>query len=273
MTEKPIIIIDKKKALVSLEDNPVSFRNFGKHLKNDKELVFRAVSLNCFNLGHVSEKLRDNDELVDLAISKNGATIGYASKRIQDNKEFVLRAVKNNAAAIYGVSERLKDDKQIIKEVLKKGPEDFKAASERIKANKEMGLLAVKHRGDNIQFLSSELRCDKDIVLEALSARKYDYKILSNCINDELGDNEVIIKKLLKKNIDAISLASERLRSDPVIMLFVVQKDPFKLKWASNEIRDACKGNDPIVILNKFIFNSKLNETLGNKNPQRKIKI
>ena len=273
MQDKHPIIIDKKKALISLESNPVSFRNFGKHLRNDRELVFRAVNLNCFNLGHASEQLRDDNELVDLAISKNGSTIGYASKRIQDDKEFALRAIRNNGSSIHGVSERLQDDEELIKEVLKKSPEEFKVASPRIKADKSMGLLAVKYKGDNIQYLSDELRYDKDIVWEVLNSRKYDYKIISNCINDELGDNEEIIKKLLKKNIDAIKFASYRLRSEPHIILFVIQKDPLKLRFASNEIRDACIGNDPIVILNKFIFSNKLNETLSNKKSEKKMKI
>lgn len=70
MNNNQPIIIDRKKALISLDSNPVSFRNFGKHLRNDKELVFKAVSLNCFNFGYASNDIKDacigNDPIVIL---------------------------------------------------------------------------------------------------------------------------------------------------------------------------------------------------------------
>lgn len=66
-----------------------------ERLKNDYEVVYKAVKVDAFNLRYASNSLRDNRDIVLRAVNVYGGVLEDASERLQQNLELREIAAKN----------------------------------------------------------------------------------------------------------------------------------------------------------------------------------
>jgi hypothetical protein len=87
-------------------------------LKNDEQVVSRAISKNGLALEYASDALKNNLDMVYYAVQCHGSSLQYASKPLQRNKKVILAALKQNKAAYKHVPKECKNDIDVLAQLL-----------------------------------------------------------------------------------------------------------------------------------------------------------
>ena len=187
------------------------FENISYNMKDDKEIMLRAIS--CYKLFYnfASERLKTDKDII----------LCYLDL---DNLEDVDQDMRY---AIYKFLDNLEDNIKYI-----------------IKDDKDIILYVIKIKKKYIQLASTKLINDKDIIFYMLNINNLDLYINGyNCINEDLSihddnkyieyfiknlnnefkDDENIIMKLIKINGLYIKYASDRLKKDKNIVLEAIK--------------------------------------------------
>ncbi len=127
------------------------------------------------------------------------------------------------------------------------GFERFKYSN--FRNNKRVVMVAIKRNGFALAHASKELKADREVILVAInSSRGHALRYAS----DELGNDKEFVLKAMSINFNAFG-------------------------GASSELKDLCKGQDPIEALTKAINYEKLTKKLAPsvevEQPKRKLKI
>ncbi len=91
-------------------------------------------------------------------------------------------------------------------------------------------------------------------------------------------NNKMVVMVAIKRNGFALAHASKELKADKEVVLVAINSSRgHALKYASDELKDLCKGLDPIEALTKAINYDKLTKKLASgvevEQPKRKLKI
>src|SRR5690606_13001947 len=70
-----------------------AFERADSDLRGDKEVALVVVGIYGPNLEHVSAALKDDEEVVERAIGNLGMAIGSASDRLKGNRTFIIKAI------------------------------------------------------------------------------------------------------------------------------------------------------------------------------------
>ena len=87
---------DKEIALILLADTttaPFILRLFNEEIRNDIEVVMKAISLRGTCLAILNKDSQDNVDIVSKAVAERGISLCYSSDRIRDNLEIVRIAI------------------------------------------------------------------------------------------------------------------------------------------------------------------------------------
>eukprot|EP01124_Arcella_intermedia_P013071 TRINITY_DN19473_c0_g1_i2.p1 TRINITY_DN19473_c0_g1~~TRINITY_DN19473_c0_g1_i2.p1 ORF type:complete len:906 (+),score=233.45 TRINITY_DN19473_c0_g1_i2:164-2719(+) len=132
-------------------------------MRNDKEVVWKAVSQNGNNLQFASESLKNDKEIVSKAVSQHGCAIQFASEFLKNDKGIVLKAVSQTVDALQYVPTSLKYDKDVILRVVEKDPHSLFLYYPEIPQNSkkevildQLKILKEEKQIDNIQLLLNE---------------------------------------------------------------------------------------------------------------------
>jgi hypothetical protein len=147
-------------------------------------------------LQFATEQLKDDSEIVLKAIQENGMALKFASERLKDDPEIVLKAVQKYGGALEFASERLKDDAEIVLKAVQKYGGALEFASKRLKDDKEFVLAAIQENGMALQFATEQLKDDSEIVLKAIQENGMAFKFAS----ERLKDDPEIIRIFIEKN-------------------------------------------------------------------------
>ena len=112
-------------------------------LKNDNEIVQKAVVNNPHNLEHASEDLRNDKEIVLAAVRKDGKVLEFASEDLQNDKEIVLAAVKKDGELWDFASEDLRNDQEIVLAAMEKDCEAYQYVGNKLKEEDEEFALKI----------------------------------------------------------------------------------------------------------------------------------
>ena len=161
-----------------------------KRLRDDKEVVLKAVNNYPSNIRFASERLRADKEIVLIAIDDltgdgfYGCNIEFASMELRDDKEIVMIAIENDQSC-----------------------SAFSFASKRLRADKEVFLAAINaywypwssRQQSILLHASSELRADKESVLAAMKNSPFNSPSVElKYISNELSNDPEFMKKVKK---------------------------------------------------------------------------
>lgn len=83
---------------------------------SDKEHVLEKLEFFGSDLIFASRELKDDDEIVMKAVRKYPHSIRYASERLKNNREMVMEAVKSEVLVLQHISWELRSDPSFMNE-------------------------------------------------------------------------------------------------------------------------------------------------------------
>ena len=204
-------------------------------LRNDFEVVMKAVNRNGRNLQFASKSLKKDREIVMAAVQKTGTALDYASKELKNDREIVMVAVRSSGYALQYASKQLKNDREIVMAAVQDAGYALKFASEELKKDREIVMAAVREVGYALHFaLAKELKHDREIVMAAVQknggALQYASKELKN-------DREIVLAAL-KKDGFALEYASGKLKNDREVVVAAFSNNPYSFQYASKQLKN-----------------------------------
>lgn len=196
--------------------------NASDRLKDDFEVVSKAVKKDAWSIAFASERLKANKEIVELAVHKEPSTLQFVDHNWSDDKELVMAAVKKNGIALKWASSRLQDDDDIVGKATDTAPESIAWASDRFRKDFSYIFYLALSNPAIIEHAHDELRGNKESILT----------IMRVCCKEE-WEQELVGK------------------------------------FSSIEIKELCKGQNPIKALESAIAHETLEATLAKKQEPR----
>lgn len=212
-----------------------------------KNNAILACSKSGTKLAYVCEELRDDFDVVFKAVKNEGASLIFASRKLKKNKQIVFEAVKNSPNSFQYSDESLRGDEDIIIEALKEPSNISLVKLDQEKLKNEIFCLKILSSyprfyldldnilKNDINFIKKAVTANaivfeylseknRNIFEIALIAIKKDPAYLRN-VGDILKDNEEIVKVAISNNLSGhlYTEASERLRSKIELFELAVQ--------------------------------------------------
>lgn len=232
-------------------------------LRDDYELMKKAVSSNGLNLEFASERLKRDVELVLDAITAHSEACHFVDITLFENESFVKRLIERveriTSQTFKNIPESIKRDRQYLIEIAKKiawgddlegyadlSDREFVSevvgvngsvifyASEEIKDDEELARKAISG-GASLVSVSERLRNDTDFVCWAIER---DRPAVLRSAGEKAQDTRRVVLAAVSRQGTALDWASERLQDDIEVVSIAVKEDPRALMYASERIRN-----------------------------------
>ena len=268
-------------ALYAIKKTSRNFQYVDDVLKDNKEFLLKSIeeTNDPYLLIFSSSRLRA-DKLLVKQVKNIGFAYKYLSQDLKNDKEIALLAVESRGFALGDMPKHLRNDDDVVKVAINKFPPSYIFASMRLRKNRQYLELAIKTDFNFEQIykvMPSILKRDRNICL--LATRINGQNLLS--YEEYWGDDkEILLASIQSKKPFAwtLKLANEQLKNDKEFVLKFLKHSDRVIFHASEEIKEACKGNNPVDFLEKTIQAEKhfqeLEQVMGKKNDYKtKIKI
>lgn len=126
-----------------IDIHPHFFRYLSNQVKRNHMICLNAIERCPMILRDLAPSLRDDEEMVRKAVSLDGLLLASASERLRSDKSIVLQAIQNQPSAFKFASIPLQNDKEVTIEAVKGDGFMICYASEEMKANREVVLFAM----------------------------------------------------------------------------------------------------------------------------------
>ena len=161
---------DREIALAAVKNDGRDMQYVAELLKNDRGFILASLeSGNILGLPFIADELRNDYEIIMKAVNAAGIALNYASERLKNNKDIVLAAMRNQAWSLKAASEELRSDATIILEAIKSDIRNLQFASSKLKNDYHFILQVVNMQGAALQYASKDLKQNLDIILDALN--------------------------------------------------------------------------------------------------------
>lgn len=97
-----------KNIILDLDKTPYLLRLLPFYLKNDREIVLKAIQKDGLLIRFASKKLKNDKEIVLEAVKQNGLALKFVSRKLRNNKDIVLDAIEQNGSALKFASKKLR---------------------------------------------------------------------------------------------------------------------------------------------------------------------
>jgi hypothetical protein len=235
-------------AMESVTSNPSNLSVMSDQIKNNKEIVLRAVSVSSgAALLDASDTLRNDANFVLSFIKHHPRALKFASEHLRNNREFIAKALRQNPIVLRHVSDAFKDDLKIIgiavvslKKQNRRGSV-LQFASERIRNYKPAVEKVIKINGHELEGVSDNYKNDPTIVYSAISnTNGWALRFAS----ERLRNNDAFIQKAVQKGFHSLRFASDHLRGNEQIVSLAVEANVQTLGFA----RDSVKNDENFII-------------------------
>lgn len=215
-------------------DFTYGFSILGQKLRDDFDLVKKAVEIDGNNLQHASKRLKSNFEIISTALDSSLCAAKFIDPNhpILKNKEEILRIIKKH--------DRLKRSKPSYWNWWRKNYWEFndensffRFLDKKLREDKDIVLAALPLKAPVLKWTSKELRDNTKVVLKAIrySGTRCELRHASK----RLRDHAKVVKTAMHHKKDNLKFASSRIRSDKKMMLEAV-KECSGLKWVDRSL-------------------------------------
>jgi hypothetical protein len=143
-----------------------------KELRNDRDIVFTAISNSADALEFGSEELRTDDEFMHRTLPLHGGRcLRWILEPLVSDRQFLVDAVVANAKALKYVAQELRHDKDFIVTVVKLAATPLAYVPSHFYDDPEVMLAAVANDGGALVYASPSLCTDQEFVLSAVKLR------------------------------------------------------------------------------------------------------
>ena len=233
-----------------VEDSIIKYAS--QNLRNDKDIVLKAIEKNPDALEFASDRLKDDDMVVRRAIlNYNTTALQFASERLKNNFDIVKTAVQMNPEVLQFASKELRNNEDIVKEAVAYDTEYFKFAGDKIKEqfpnvekftekilydNKEYALNELQHTMSNFNSVSDRLKNDKEFIGEIVTLGTGRNRL--EFIPDKFKDDKDIVLKAMKTDGISLEFVSDRLKEDKEVVMTAVKNNWKALEFAPDKFKD-----------------------------------
>jgi len=231
-----------------VEDSIIKYAS--QNLRNDKDIVLKAIEKNPDALEFASDRLKDDDMVVRRAIlNYNTTALQFASERLKNNFDIVKTAVQMNPEVLQFASKELRNNEDIVKEAVVYDTQYFKFAGDKIKENfptvekftekilydnKEFALNKLQYTMSNFNSVSDRLKNDKEFIGEVVARWRNTFEF----IPDKFKDDKEIVLKAMKTDGISLEFVSDRLKEDKEVVKEAVKNDWKALNFANDKFKD-----------------------------------
>ena len=250
------ILSDPEMALVLADCNANEYNNIAKSLRDDPNLMLKAIKINPRIYISLPVKVKINRNIL-IEVAKNDP---YQLFKLTSIREEYKRTVFSDIELALIVAQKspniineifnpdIKNNLAVLQTIFcLSNPKECKKRLNQYTwglkyldqkywiDNKELIKKALREDGNMYNSLPQEYRTQKKI---ALLAVKSNPNVLKDC-PDELRDDSDVVKAALQEDTEEIlQFASERLRSDYDLVYKAVSVDALNLQYASTGLRD-----------------------------------
>ena len=148
------------------------FANVGNNIRNNRELMLKAIKLNSDCIGYSSnDLLNDSDYMIEV-ITINPKCINFANVDLKHKKDFMLKAVEKDIWCMEYARENLLNDEDFVLQAIEK--QNYKSlvyGNIKFRGDKEFMLKAIEKDIICYELISDDLRYDNDILQKLRQAR------------------------------------------------------------------------------------------------------
>lgn len=180
---------DEDVVSAAIMQNGLALEDASERLRGHRRTVIKSFS-SCFRLKHVGEHLKDDEDLVLKAIKIDSNVYIEISDRLRDSKKFALEALEANCDTFRVFSSRLTDDKIIALKAIEYNYENVRFVSERLKKDRDFIYAAIKHNPRVIEYLGA---VDKPMAIEALKINSVVFCKLSKDLQEDMEIQQYMV--------------------------------------------------------------------------------
>ncbi len=152
------------------------------------------------------ENMKDDREIVKRAVTKYGYALRYVSDRLRDDEEIVKLAIKNYSLAIHSASHRIGNDLDMLLLANEYGPIDLNEISDRrLFSNRNLmlklvsGRYSYRYNTDILLYIDEELLQDYEVLYYISLLKDCDERYMSEDDEVVLFDTESLWKYIPDK--------------------------------------------------------------------------
>mmetsp|Transcript_54305 Transcript_54305/g.129411 ORF Transcript_54305/g.129411 Transcript_54305/m.129411 type:complete len:283 (+) Transcript_54305:91-939(+) len=166
--QPPCTVAEKRTALCfAVVRDWKALAHASQEVRDDREIIEKAVQSHWEALQYASEKLRGNRDFILQVASREWAALGFATQELKQDRDFILSVVSNNWLTLAHAAKHLRDDREIITRAVAQHWEALRYASERLRADRAVVMMALAHSGKALEFAADELLEDTAFVAAA----------------------------------------------------------------------------------------------------------
>jgi hypothetical protein len=245
---------EKIDALKRVSTNDLELEFLSDEMKDDKDVVFAAVNVNCYAAVYASPRLWRNKEFVLYVLDRYETDdyeapciLSMVSKELLNDRDIIIAAAEglHRNVCEYSLkyaSESLKNNKEVVLIIVDYFGCSLKYASESLRNDKEVVLAAITQSGAALKYASINLQNDRNIVFIAVNQEGYSLEYVS----ESLKDDQEIVLVAIKRRIDAFQYSSENLRNDEYFLYYVnklmkLTRNSLNFRYLSERIQEEIK--------------------------------
>lgn len=241
--------------LAANKSHGTSIEDLSPRLRDDKELILKALVFNDYAFVCASDRLREDKEVVESALRKNPKLFKYVGSNYKNDLSFIVRQLQNidpDKSDSYNEENDEYDDQKTIdrKFIFNNLTPEFKDdinkmtclisfdedcvvyASPRLLDMENFGLVVVSHDGNNLQYLSKNLQNNKFIVMSAILNDSEALQYANEIYKDDIEIIKLVVSN--KYNKRAFKYASNNMRSNKELIEYALVINPENILHVSD---------------------------------------
>lgn len=271
---------ERKRILEEYDLSPEEIKELPNYYLNDTEIAYNALTHDGNNLEYFSYNIRNNKYLVTIAVENTENALGFASEELKENVIFIISLIRNeniSSLIFERIPKRLQRNKNIIFELLKKNPYNIELLPQNMKLNKEIICYALSLEDPRASQIDNYIECemfdDKEFIIEAMD---YEFDFTSHCkmdrdiafnrakklgrISENYENDKELVEIAIEKRPFCLKYASDQLRNNYDTVLAAVKRNAYALEFASYDLQN----NEELLKIKNKSLNESRNDVLNN---------
>lgn len=166
-------------------------------------------------------------------VESDGHRLKWASNELKRHRGIVVAAVRNEGLALRHAHPDLREDPLISFEAVKSNPIAMEFAPPRLAADHKLALHMVQKDGLALQHLHL-MQNDVEVVTTAIRQNGWAFRFASPALR---ADPDIVALAVEAHGRNLCYVSDERLRSDRELLLRIIARNAWALRWASDDVR------------------------------------